>query len=360
MAINSETVLSALEAVAAPGSGESVVAANCVRDLDARADGIRFRLEVPGPLTPARRALEGKCREALASLGAPVEVTVDAKIPASFVGGEGDLAPGIKNFIAVGSGKGGVGKSTVSANIAAGLAKAGARVGLLDADVYGPSVPLLYGVPRRAFLEEMQLRADQCKPGETPELRPYLKHGVQTMSLGYLVDPDQAAIWRGPMVHGALQQLLRDVKWGELDYLIIDMPPGTGDAQLTLAQVIQLAGAVVVCTPQPVAIADARKAKQMFDKTRTAVLGVVENMTGPIFGEGGAKDEAEEWGVPFFGGLPLTADVRESGDQGVPVLAQDDPQGPLADALWGVVDGLTATLAKRASARPRSLPVSRS
>ncbi|MEZ6187803.1 MAG: P-loop NTPase [Planctomycetota bacterium] len=360
MAIDSETVLTALQQVPAPGTDEDIVAAGYVRDLDARPDGIRFRLELPGPLTPARMALAEKIEAALSPLGTSVELSVDPKIPASYVGGDGALAPGVKNFIAVGSGKGGVGKSTVSANLAAGLAKAGARVGLLDADVYGPSVPLLFGVPRRAFVEEMQLRADQCQPGETPELRPYLKHGVYTMSLGYLVDPDQAAIWRGPMVHGALQQLLRDVKWGELDYLVIDMPPGTGDAQLTLTQVIQLAGAVVVCTPQPVAIADARKAKQMFEKTRTKVLGVVENMTGPVFGEGGARDEAEEWGVPFLGGLPLTADVRVSGDQGIPVLAQDEPTGELADALWGVVDRLTAGLAKEARARPRSLPVSRS
>jgi len=201
-------------------------------------------------------------------------------------------------------------------------------------------------------------------------LRPYLAHGVKTMSLGFLIEPEQAAIWRGPMVHGAVQQLLRDVEWGDLDYLIIDMPPGTGDVQLTLSQNVPLAGAILVCTPQPVAIADAHKALNMFKTTKTEVLGMVENMAfhscrscghrDDIFGSQGGQDAASEWGIPFFGSLPLDTRVRVSGDAGRPVLSDDDASGPLADGMWHVVDRLTAVLAEKVSKRPRSLPITRS
>lgn len=268
----------------------------------------------------------------------------------------------IKHKIVVLSGKGGVGKSTVATNLAVALSLSGARVGLLDVDLYGPSVPLLFGTTREAWMEEMDLLHHEGKlpPEGQPQIMPLERYGVKTMSLGYLVEPDKAAIWRGPMVHGAIQQLLRDVCWGDLDYLILDLPPGTGDAQLTLSQTIQLAGAMIVCTPQPVALADARKALQMFQTTKTEVLGIVENMAGPIFGEGGARDAAHEWKIPYLGSLPLDVAVRQSGDDGRPLLADEEATGPLVDALWDVVDRLSCVLAGKARAKPRSLPIRRS
>lgn len=366
-----DSVLDALGSVPAPGAqGESIAALGLVKDIEAKDGKLSLRVEFPGPLTPTRKAVEAKCREALADLAAEVEVTLDGRIPASFTG-EGGLAPGVKNFIAIGSGKGGVGKSTVAANVAVGLAKCGARVGLLDTDVYGPSVPLLMGADQEAFFKNLNAKvaANPPAPGETPPLYPFEAHGVLTMSLGYLVDPDKAAIWRGPMVHGALQQMLRDVVWGELDYLILDLPPGTGDVQLTLSQTVPLAGGVIVCTPQPVALADAQKAVTMFRTTKTEVLGIVENMAfhacsacghrDDIFGSEGAQRAAAEWEIPLLGSLPLDTRVRESGDVGTPVLATSD-EGPLAEALWGVIDRLTTVHAETVRSRPRSLPVTRS
>jgi ATP-binding protein involved in chromosome partitioning len=360
--ISKESVLEALGKIPAPGTGSDIVSLGYVKDLESD-DEVSFRVVFQGPLTPARIAVEAACRTALEPLGAKVKVELAGHIGSSF--GEGEAkgpALGVKNFVAVGSGKGGVGKSSMAANLAVGLAKAGARVGILDTDVYGPSIPLLFGVTRQAFMEEMAMLHAQGKAGseERPLLVPYEAHGVKTMSLGYLVEEDKAAIWRGPMVHGAVQQLIRDVQWGELDYMIIDMPPGTGDVHLTLSQTVTLAGLAIVCTPQPVALADARKARQMCEATKTECLGIVENMTGPIFGEGGARDAAEEWKIPFLGSIPMEAAMRVSGDKGTPILAQDDASGPMVDALWDMIDRVTAVVAKKARARPRSLPIRRS
>jgi ATP-binding protein involved in chromosome partitioning len=365
-----EPVLEALAKVLAPGTEQSIVELGYVKDLEVTDGGVSLRVEFPAPLTPARRAVTDKVREALdASL--KVEVTLESKIPASFVGdGKDSLAPGVRNFVAVGSGKGGVGKSTLAVNIAVGLARAGARVGLLDVDVYGPSVPLLMGVTREAFMEGLELRDPPTDRSGPPKLYPHEAYGVKTLSLGYLVEADKAAIWRGPMVHGAVQQLLRDCDWGDLDYMILDLPPGTGDVQLTLSQTVALAGAVVVCTPQPVAVADARKALNLFQTTKTNVLGIVENMAyhacsscgheDSIFGSRGAQDAAEEWKVPFLGALPLDTRVRVSGDSGRPLLVDGEDGTPLADALWGVIDRLTAGIAENVRSRPRSLPITRS
>jgi len=230
---------------------------------------------------------------------------------------------------------------------------------------------LLMGVSQETFFRHLNAKvaANPPAPGETPPLYPFEAHGVATMSLGYLVEPDKAAIWRGPMVHGALQQMLRDVAWGELDYLILDLPPGTGDVQLTLSQSVPLAGGVIVCTPQPVALADAHKAVTMFRTTKTEVLGIVENMAfhacsscghrDDIFGSKGAQEAARTWEIPLLGSLPLDTRVRESGDSGAPVLATD-ADGPLGEALWAVIDRLTMVHAETVRARPRSLPVTRS
>jgi ATP-binding protein involved in chromosome partitioning len=364
------SILETLSAVSAPGTEKSIVDLGYVKDLEVANGTVSFRVEFPAPLTPARRAVADAARAALDS-SLDVQITLDSKIPASFVGdAKGGLAPGVRNFIAVGSGKGGVGKSTLAVNIAVGLARAGARVGLLDVDVYGPSVPLLMGVSRQAFLEGLELRDPPTDRSGPPKLYPHEAHGVQTLSLGYLVEPDKAAIWRGPMVHGAVQQLLRDCDWGDLDYMILDLPPGTGDVQLTLSQTVALAGAVVVCTPQPVAVADARKALNLFQTTKTNVLGIVENMAfhacsscgheDSIFGSRGAQDAAEEWNVPFLGALPLDTRVRVSGDSGRPILVDGKDGEPLVDAFWAVIDRLTAGVADNVRSRPRSLPITRS
>jgi ATP-binding protein involved in chromosome partitioning len=372
--MSEEAVLSALTKVPAPGAeGESIVSLGYVRDLKVEGEKVSFRVEFPTPLTPARLAVEARCREALGERGAGAEIELESRIPATFQPAEGEagLAPGVKNFVAIGSGKGGVGKSTIALNVAVGLAKAGARVGLLDADVYGPSVPLMLNVTHAAYMEELKLGELESPPppGQPPSLTPYLAHGVHSMSIGYLIPPEQAAIWRGPMVHGALTQLLRDVTWGELDYLVIDLPPGTGDVHLSLSQQLPLAGVAIVCTPQPVALADARKAVGMLTKTNTECLGIVQNMAyhhcdscgheDDVFGSRGAEDAAEEWQIPFLGSLPLNRELRIAGDKGVPLLARDE-ESPLADALWAVVDRLTSILAGKVRSRPRSLPISRS
>ena len=254
-----------------------------------------------------------------------------------------DLVPSVKNVVLVGSGKGGVGKSTVSANVAVALANLGCKVGLLDADIYGPSMPLMMG------LFGARPTSDDGK-----RVLPLSAFGVKVISIGFFVDPDQAMIWRGPMLHGALVQLLRDVHWGDLDYLILDLPPGTGDIQLTIAQQVSVAGAVVVTTPQDVALADAIKAKTMFDKVNIPVLGFVENMSGfvcphchqetDIFSKGGAEQAAGKLGVPFLGRVPINPAIRIGSDDGRPVVAAD-PGLPEAQALTRIAQNIADRVA---------------
>ncbi|MEM8854858.1 MAG: Mrp/NBP35 family ATP-binding protein [Pseudomonadota bacterium] len=256
------------------------------------------------------------------------------------------LPPEIKRVVAVGSGKGGVGKSTVSVNLAVALTMLGWRVGLLDADIYGPSVPTLLGQPH-------------FKPKGEGGLSPLEAHGVKAMSIGFLVDPEKAVVWRGPMVTGALSQLMRETRWGPLDCLLIDMPPGTGDIQLSLAQQTALTGAVVVTTPQDLALLDVRKAAAMFQTVNVDILGVVENMSGfacphcgevsHVFGSGGGRKEAETRGVPFLGAVPLTLQIRESSDAGEPIALS--PKGPEAEAYAAIASSLMAVLDTRV-ARP--------
>jgi ATP-binding protein involved in chromosome partitioning len=251
--------------------------------------------------------------------------------------------PSVKNVILVGSGKGGVGKSTVSANVAVALAQLGAKVGLLDADIYGPSVPLMMGLFGARPTSE-----------DGKSVSPLTAFGVKVISIGFFVDPDQAMIWRGPMLHGALVQLLRDVKWGELDYLILDLPPGTGDIQLTIAQQVSVSGAVVVTTPQDVALSDAIKAKTMFDKVNIPVLGFVENMSGfvcpnchhetDIFSKGGAEQAASKLSVAFLGRVPINPAIRAGSDDGRPVVAAD-PGLPEAQALTKIAQNIADRVA---------------
>jgi ATP-binding protein involved in chromosome partitioning len=250
------------------------------------------------------------------------------------------LLPNVKNIVAVASGKGGVGKSTVAVNLAVALAQLGLRVGLLDADIYGPSLPRMLGLARKP-----EVRGDRMIPLEA--------WGLKAMSIGFLVDEDTAMIWRGPMVMGALEQMMGQVEWGELDVMIVDMPPGTGDAQLTMAQRVTLAGAIVVSTPQDIALLDARRGVKMFERTRVPVLGLVENMSffccpncghrSEIFGHGGARAEAEKLGIEFLGEIPLLLEIRSAADAGTPIVASA-PQSDAARAYRDVAARLQAKL----------------
>jgi len=330
-------ILEALKAVKDPDSGQDVVSAGMVSGLVIKDGNVAFALEVDpqrGPhLEPLRKAAEKTVHALDGVLSVSVVLTAEAEArpnephqghPGGQAVGRGNgqgmipSLPGIKHIIAVASGKGGVGKSTVSANIALALAADGHRVGMMDADIYGPSQPRMLGIHGQP----------QTKDGKT--LEPMDSYGIKVMSMGLLIPEDTPMIWRGPMVMSAIQQLLRDVNWGELDVLVVDMPPGTGDAQLTMAQQVPLAGAVIVSTPQDIALLDARKGLNMFRKVEVPVLGIIENMSyfscpncghrSDIFSHGGARKEAERLGVDFLGEIPLDIEIRETSDGGHPIV----------------------------------------
>ena len=343
MSVTRDDILEALRKIGLPGGGD-LVSSDMIRALTVEGGAVRFVIEAPDPETAARMELVRKAAEdtARAVPGvASVSVILTAHGPAAKPAAPPSLkvgrhptpqagpAPvaGVDRILAIGSGKGGVGKSTVSSNLAVALAREGRRVGLLDADIYGPSQPRMMGVNKRPGSPD----------GKT--IIPLQAHGVTMMSIGLMVDPAKAVVWRGPMLMGALQQMLGQVEWGQLDVLIVDLPPGTGDVQLTLCQKTHLTGAVVVSTPQDVALLDARKALDMFNNLRTPVLGLIENMStfhcphcgkeSQIFGHGGVRAEAEAIGVPFLGALPIDLDTRLAGDSGTPIAAGD---GPMAEA----------------------------
>ncbi|QQM29922.1 Mrp/NBP35 family ATP-binding protein [Martelella lutilitoris] len=369
-AISKEQVLKSLETVTL-ADGKPLSFSGLVSDIFIADGKIYFSLNVPADKVEAyepvrlaaqkaAEALPG-ARQALVTLtaekpagqkGERPDARQKPDAPKEGAGGKGQSKPeipGIGSIIAVASGKGGVGKSTTSVNLALGLAAEGLRVGLLDADIYGPSIPRLMGLSGRPMQG----------PGRT--IMPMEKYGLKVMSIGFLVDEGTAVIWRGPMVQSALMQMLREVAWGELDVLVVDMPPGTGDAQLTMAQQVPLAGSVVVSTPQDLALIDARKAIAMFNKVSVPVLGIVENMsaficpncgeTHHIFGHGGAKAEAEKIGVPFLGEVPLAMDIRATSDAGTPVVA-GEPDGPHAKAYRAIAAGTKAGLAAKTSKGP--------
>ncbi|UXS38581.1 Mrp/NBP35 family ATP-binding protein [Agrobacterium tumefaciens] len=356
--VSRSQVEKALEAVIYPGSGKSIVALGMVSEIfiaDAKA---YFSITVPADkaaeMEPLRLAAERAAKGVEGIVGAVVALTADRKPgqqqpaparpaaatgrPAQQPGSSKVGVPGVRAIIAVASGKGGVGKSTTAVNLALGLQSLGLKVGMLDADIYGPSLPRLLKISGRPQQQEDRI------------ILPMENYGLKVMSMGFLVDEEAAMIWRGPMVQSALMQMLREVAWGELDVLVLDMPPGTGDAQLTIAQQVPLAGAVIVSTPQDLALIDARKGITMFRKVEVPLLGVIENMsyfiapdTGArydIFGHGGAKAEAERIGVPFLGEVPLTISIREMSDAGTPVVAAE-PDGPqaaiyrdIAEKVW--------------------------
>lgn len=345
MAINKQQVRTALTHVMHPESEKDVVSLNMIEDLIVQDKFITFTIELPEKNAELESKLKKRCSEAIhkyVAEDAVLDITTAVNIskwskeeddgkPAFPGQGHrekqqdeepGEILGGCKNIIAVASGKGGVGKSTVAVNLACGLARTGAKVGLLDTDIYGPSIPTMMDSHERPNITTRK------------KLIPLEKHGVRFLSMGLLVDPDQAMIWRGPMVTSAVKQFMREVEWGELDYMVLDLPPGTGDVQLTIVQTVPLSGAIVVSTPQNVALDDARKGVAMFKKVNVPVLGIVENMawfTPPelpdkkyyIFGKHGARNLAERMGINFLGEIPLEQELRESGDSGTPMVLRE-------------------------------------
>lgn len=352
---NEQDVLTALSVVSAPYMTIDMVAADMVRDVVIEGSDLRFTLAYRVPRLVVASVFEEVVRAALAKhlphLGT-VTITSLTDIPASADVASRGILPGVKNTIAVASGKGGVGKSTVAVNLAVALAQSGATVGLIDADIYGPSIPLMMKV-------DEQPRA--YRDGEKTRLLPTERYGVQLMSIGFLVRPEDALIWRGPMAGGALKQFLTDVDWDDLDYLLFDLPPGTGDIQLTLSQSLPLTGAVIVTTPQDIALADARKGFRMFEKVAVPILGMVENMSyhvcsqcghrDEIFHHGGGRATAEELHVPFLGEIPLTTRVREGGDQGTPIVVLE-PESAVAKSFVDAALQLAGSVSQRHLTEP--------
>ena len=329
--------MNALSQIQDPDLHKDIVTLGFIRDLKIEGGEVSFRIVLTTPACPVKEQMETQARELVGRIPGveAVNVRMDAEVPQGRGLGDKISVPGVRNIIAVSSGKGGVGKSTVAVNLAVSLALDGARVGLMDADVYGPNVPLMLGV-------------GNARPEiEGNKLVPIEAYGVRLMSMAILKPGDEPLIVRGPILHGLVKQFLSDVRWGELDYLIVDMPPGTGDVQLSLAQLVPVQGAVLVTTPQEVAVADVRRALRMFETVAVPILGVVENMsyfiapdTGTrydIFGEGGGQRLAEQYGVPFLGAVPLGMEVREGGDRGVPVVVSQ-PDSPQAKAFRRVAE----------------------
>ncbi|HYY56354.1 MAG TPA: Mrp/NBP35 family ATP-binding protein [Pyrinomonadaceae bacterium] len=335
--VTEQSVLDALRQIQDPDLHKDIVTLGFIKDLKIEGGDVSFRIVLTTPACPVKEQMETAARELVGGLAgvASVNVRMDAEVPKGRGLGDKVSVPGVRNIIAVSSGKGGVGKSTVAVNLAVSLALDGARVGLMDADVYGPNVPLMLG-------------AGNTRPEiEGNKLLPIEAYGVRLMSMAVLKPGDEPLIVRGPILHGLVKQFLSDVRWGELDYLIVDMPPGTGDVQLSLAQLVPVQGAVLVTTPQEVAVSDVRRALRMFETVAVPILGVVENMsyfiapdTGTrydIFGEGGGQKLAEQYNVPYLGAVPLGLDVREGGDRGVPVVV-GQPDSPQAHAFRRVAE----------------------
>ena len=331
--VSDQQVMQALGKVVEPERGKDVVALNMVRNLVVHDGLVALTVLVSSPDYQHHRELENSVRAALIKLPGVTEVQVKFAAPGPQArpgGAEKTPIPGVKNLIAIASGKGGVGKTTVAVNLAVALARLGSRVGLMDADVYGPNVPLMMGIS-----ETPQAQGDRILPLES--------YGVRMMSMGFLNPGDRPVIWRGPMLHSVIQQFIRNVEWGELDYLVVDLPPGTGDVQLTLLQTVPITGAVIVTTPSDVSLEDARKAIAMFRQVKAEVLGVVENMSYfvcphcgnqvDVFSHGGGERLAQQFGVPFLGHVPLDPDIRVGGDTGAPVAARG-PDAPQAKAFY--------------------------
>ncbi len=354
MAIDQQGVNAALAAIIDPNTGTDLVSAHTVRDVRIDGDSVRLRVELGYPAASQHEPMRARVEAALRAAGAgTAHVEVLSKVVAHTVQRGLKIMPNVRNIIAVASGKGGVGKSTVAANLALALSAEGARVGMLDADIYGPSQPTMLGI------------SGQPTSADGKTFDPLVGHGIQTSSIGFLVDPDQPMVWRGPMVTSALQQLLTLTNWKDLDYLVIDMPPGTGDIQLTLAQQVPVTGAVIVTTPQDIALLDASKGLRMFEKVGVPILGLIENMATHvctkcgheehIFGSGGAEKMAAKFGVTVLGSLPLDIRIREHADSGNPTVVAD-PDGALAQTYKAIARRVAVAIAERARDLSSKMP----
>jgi ATP-binding protein involved in chromosome partitioning len=350
VSVTQEQVLATLRGVQDPDLHKDIVSLGFVKDVRICGGAVDFTIELTTPACPVKDQMKAEAERLVQALPgvevARAKMTADVRAR----GGFGRQAvPGVRNIVAVGAGKGGVGKSTTSVNLAVALARKGARVGLMDADVYGPNIPQMLGI------------VGQPDVTEEKKIIPPEAHGVKVISMGMLVPPDQPVIWRGPMLHGAVQQFMRDVAWGELDYLVVDLPPGTGDVSLSMAQSVPVAGAVVVTTPQGVSVSDVRKAVAMFRQLNIPVLGVVENMSyfvcghcserTEIFGNGGGRRMAEELRIPFLGEVPIDTRVRSGGDEGQPIVAAV-PDAPAAQALAEVAGKVAAQISIQSLRQP--------
>jgi ATP-binding protein involved in chromosome partitioning len=352
-----QTVLTALADVHDPELHRDIVSLNMVRDLEVQGSTASFRLVLTTPACPLREQIDTDVRHALGHVEGidNIDIEWDAEVRGQErrEGGP-EPVPGVRNIIAVASNKGGVGKSTIATNLAVALAESGAAVGLVDADATGPNLPTMFGLPNG-----FQAQSEQG-------LHPVTRYGVKLISLGFLLPPGAPVVWRGPMIGSAIKQLLHDVDWGEVDYLLIDLPPGTSDASMSMAQEAPIAGAVVVSTPQQIALEDASKAVTMFEKLDVPVFGIVENMsyfitpdTGQrleIFGHGGARDAADDLEIDFLGEVPLATEVRAGSDDGRPIVAFE-PENPAATAFVSIANRVAVKAAASALLQPVTIPV---
>jgi ATP-binding protein involved in chromosome partitioning len=347
-----EQVLDALRHVDDPDLKKDLVSLNMIQNVEVEGNTVRFAVVLTTPACPLKGKIRQDCIDAIhryMNPGVKVEIEMTSKVTSKRKETE-ELLKGVKNIIAVASGKGGVGKSTIAANLAVALGRTGAHVGLLDADIYGPSVPLMFGLP--------VARPEVTEVEGKNKVIPIFRHGIFVLSIGFFIDPSQALIWRGPMASNALMQLFRDAEWGELDYLVIDTPPGTGDIHLTLAQQVPLTGVAIVTTPQEVATADARKAVTMFrqEQINVPVLGLIENMAWftpaelpeskyYIFGKGGGKRLAQELKIPLLGQIPIVQSICDSGDEGIPAVLEEN--SPEAKAFRELAETIAQQIAIR-------------
>ena len=344
--LNTESILEVLKPVQDPELQKSLVELNMIRNIGIKDGNVSFTLVLTTPACPLKEFIREDCEKAVKTLEGveSVSIEITAETPQQKPLPDRQSVNQVKNIIAISSGKGGVGKSTISVNVAVALAQAGAKVGLLDADIYGPNAPMMLG------LDKVPIEVEKSPLGDI--LQPAFNHGIKMVSMGFLIDPDQPVMWRGPMLNGIIRQFLYQVNWGELDYLIVDMPPGTGDAQLTLAQAVPLAGAVIVTTPQTVSLQDARRGLKMFEQLGTNIFGLVENMSYfippdmpdknyDLFGSGGGEKASKELNVPLLGCIPLEISLREGGDAGIPIVVSE-PQSASAIALTKIAQQIAA------------------